>query len=57
MSATTPAGALDVVLLLDDPTGLTSSDSTETFLFVDEAVVAIEAALAALGHRPRRLSF
>lgn len=57
MSATMPAGALDVVLLLDDPTGLTSTDSTETFLFVDEAVVAIEAALTTLGHRPRRLSF
>lgn len=49
--------SLDVVLLLDDPGGLTSQDSTETFLFVDEAVVAIEAALTRLGHRPRRLSF
>lgn len=43
--------------MLDDAAGLTSQDSIETFLSVGEAVDAIEAALASLGHRPRRLSF
>lgn len=50
-------GPFDVVLLLDDATTLTSQDSTETFLFVAEAVDAIDAAMRRLGHRPRRVSF
>jgi D-alanine-D-alanine ligase len=53
----TGAGNLDVVLLLDDARGLHGKDGSETFLFVSEAVVAIEAALARLGHRSRQLSF
>jgi D-alanine-D-alanine ligase len=57
VSGTDQGGSLDVVLLLDDAAGLTSQDSTETFLFVADAVDAIEAALRSLGPRPRRLSF
>jgi D-alanine-D-alanine ligase len=48
---------LDVVLLVDDISGLVNEDSAETFLFASEAVEAIETALARLGHRHRRLSF
>ena len=57
VSGAAQGGSLDVVLLLDDAGGLTSQDSTETFLSVTEGVDAIEAALRSLGHRPRRLSF
>ena len=49
--------ALDVALLVDDTSQLAEQDSPETFLFATEAVEAIEAALARLGHRSRRLSF
>ncbi len=49
--------SLDVALLVDDTSQLADQDSPETFLFVSEAIEAIEAALERLGHRSRRLSF
>jgi D-alanine-D-alanine ligase len=49
--------SLDVVLLLDDSRELPGVDVSETFLFVSEAVEALEASLTRLGHTSRRLSF
>jgi hypothetical protein len=43
-NSTTPR-ALDVVLLLDDARELAENDASESYLFVSEAVEAIESAL------------
>jgi D-alanine-D-alanine ligase len=49
---------LDVALLLDDPSEFSGErEGNESFLFVSEAVEAIEGALARLGHRARHLPF
>jgi D-alanine-D-alanine ligase len=44
-------------LLLDDPGAVAGCEGNESYLFVSEVVVALEASLPRLGHRARRLSF